>query len=154
MLGERKIPYPTFSKSHPVKLTTGIILACILRVAANGFAWIWAVAEFADQQPSWRTRLGCGMPSMVIISRPLTALHARCRRQQSVPWRVAYSSQWATRSVVVAGTLSVTAATSALNRRLQLSEAVGGCIATGTSIVVLLGIAVVNLAIFAHVWVV
>jgi high-affinity nickel permease len=51
----------------------------------------------------------------------------------------------------VAGMVSVTAVAIALSRRFQQFEAISGCVATGTSTLVLLGIGMVNLAIFAHV---
>jgi len=56
-VGEKKIAYPAFDKSHPVPRTTGITLVCILLAAANGLAWTWALAEFADQ----RTLLGAAI---------------------------------------------------------------------------------------------
>jgi nickel/cobalt transporter (NiCoT) family protein len=54
--------------------------------------------------------------------------------------------------MVVAGMVSVTAAAIVLGRRFQRFEALTGCVAVGTSTMVLLGIAIVNLAIFVHVW--
>jgi len=54
--------------------------------------------------------------------------------------------------VVVSGIVLVTAAAIALSRRFQQFEAVSGFVAIGTSTMVLLGIAIVNLAIFAQGW--
>jgi len=83
---KRKFLIPTFSKCRPAPRRRGIILVCTLLVVADGRAWNWALAEFADQRTLLgaailRTRLGCGMPSRVIISQQLTRLSARCRRQ-------------------------------------------------------------------------
>ena len=157
MVGEQKIPHPTFGKSHPVPRTRWIILVCTLLVAANGLAWTWALAEFADE----RTLLGAAILAYTFGLRyaidgdHIAAIDHATRKMPQTAERVMVGSLFFTMGhsmVVVASMVSVTAAAIALSRCFQQFEAVSGWVATGTSTLVLLGIAVVNSAIFVHVW--
>jgi nickel/cobalt transporter (NiCoT) family protein len=156
MIGERKIPYRAFGESDPVPRTRGIILVCILLVAANGLAWTWALAEFTDQ----RTLLGAAILAYTFGLRyaidgdHIAAIDHATRKVPQTAERAIAASLFFTMGhsmVVVAGMVAVAAAAIALGRYFQQFETVSGWLATGTSTIVLLGIAIVNSAIFAHV---
>jgi len=155
--GETEISYSPFSKSHPTPRTMAIIVVCTLLVAANGLAWIWALAEFAGQ----RTLLGAALLAYTFGLRHaidgdhIAAIDQATRRAPRTPEGVMVGSLFFAMGhsmVVVAGMVSVAAATIALDKRFQQFEALSGCVAAGASTMVLLGIAIVNLAIFVHVW--
>jgi len=157
IVGEKKISYPAFGKSHPVPGRGGVVLVCALLAAANGLAWIWALAEFAGQ----RTLLGAAVLAYTFGLRHaidgdhIAAIDHATRKVPQTPQRVMAGSLFFAMGhsmMVVTGMVSVAAATIALSRRFQQFEAFSGCVATGTSTIVLLGIAIVNLVIFAHVW--
>lgn len=158
MLRKKQIPYPSLGTSCPSPQTKGTIAAvCTLLIAANGLAWIWALREFADQP----TLLGAAILAYTFGLRHavdgdhIAAIDHATRKMPQTAERALAGSLFFTMGhsmVVVVGMLSVTAAAIALSSRSQQFKAVSAFVATGTSTIVLLGIAIVNLAIFAHVW--
>jgi nickel/cobalt transporter (NiCoT) family protein len=157
MVREKKTPYPALSNPNPIPGAMGIVIVCTLLVVANSLAWLWALTEFAGQQ----TLLGAAILAYTFGLRRaidgdhIAAIDQATREVPQTPERVMAGSLFFSMGhamVVVAGMVSVTAAAIALGRRFQQFEALSGCIAAGTSTMVLLGIAIVNLAIFVHVW--
>ena len=134
----------------------GIVLVCTLLVA-NSVAWLWALAEFADQ----RTLLGAAILAYTFGLRHaidgdhIRAIDHATRKKSQTAERVMVGSLFFTMGhsmMVLIGMVSVTATAMTLSRCFQQFETVSGLIATGTSAVVILGIAIVNLAIFSYVW--
>jgi hypothetical protein len=73
MLGENKIPHPAFSKSHPLPRTRGSSWVAPywlqpIALRGSGLSRRSLTNGRRSEQPSWRTRLDCGMASTVSIS--------------------------------------------------------------------------------------
>jgi high-affinity nickel-transport protein len=129
----------------------------VLLIAANGFAWIWAIVAFWDAPALIGTaflaytlglRHAVDADHIAAIDNVVRKLMQEGRHPLSVGLFFALGHS----TVVMLATIAIAATATALRARFGALQQIGGLIGTTVSAAFLLAIAAINLVILAGVW--